>query len=232
MEILECCDFEFLLRLLQGIQRFLGDKCEILVHDFRKGYDHTITHEFNAKLSKRAVGGSPRGGMIANTGKDIEQFKDSMIFFYPGEKGQMFKSCTTLIADQERRIVGSICVNLDVSDFLLAQSALSNFIRYHDQQENEGEESETAPVDVATRNIDEFMNYYIRQSELIAGKPMSLMTKQEKIQALAYLDEKGVFKITKASNLLCESFKISRYTLYAYLEEAKKRNQAAEEENE
>ncbi len=232
MDILECCDFEFLLRFLQGIQRFLGDKCEILVHDFRKGYDHTITYEFNAKLSHRAVGGSPRGGMIANTGKDIEQFKDSMIFFYPGEKGEMFKSCTTLISDQNHKIVGSICVNLDVSAFLLAQSALSNFIGYHDHQNMDGQSSEPVSDDVATQNIDEFMNYYIRQSELIAGKPMSLMTKQEKIQALAYLDEKGIFKIAKASNLLCDSFKISRYTLYSYLEEAKKLNLTAEKETE
>ena len=50
---------------------------------------------------------------------------------------------------------------------------------------------------------------------------MMFMSKEEKIKALDFLDQKGVFKITKASNLLCDAFQVSRYTLYGYLEEAK-----------
>ena len=61
MEIMECIDFDFFLRFLQGLQHFLGDKCEILIHDFRKGYDHAIVYEFNAKLSGRKVGDSRAG---------------------------------------------------------------------------------------------------------------------------------------------------------------------------
>lgn len=51
------------------------------------------------------------------------------------------------------------------------------------------------------------------------GKPMMLMNKEEKIRALDYLDQKGVFKITKTSLLLCDAMQISKYTLYNYLEE-------------
>jgi peptide deformylase len=36
-----------------------------------------------------------------------------------------------------------------------------------------------------------------------------------------YLDQKGVFKISKTSVLLCETLKVSKYTLYNYLEEAR-----------
>lgn len=35
----------------------MGDECEILIHDYRKGYDHTIVYAFNAQLSGREVGG-------------------------------------------------------------------------------------------------------------------------------------------------------------------------------
>ena len=47
------------------------------------------------------------------------------------------------------------------------------------------------------------------------------MNKEEKIRALDYLDQKGVFKITKTSLLLCDAMQISKYTLYNYLEEAR-----------
>ena len=42
MEISNYMDFQFLIRFLEGLQKFLGDNCEIIVHDYRKGYDHTI----------------------------------------------------------------------------------------------------------------------------------------------------------------------------------------------
>lgn len=218
MEISECFDFDFLIRFLEGLQKFLGDKCEIVVHDFRKGYDHSLVYEFNAKLSGRKVGDSPRGGMISNLGKDIADFKDSMVFFYPGAKGQMFKSCTTLVADKEHRIIGSVCLNLDVSGFLLAQNTIQNFVRY--DTETESAEPMNAKT-VLEKNVDDVLAYYMQQSEALIGSPMLLMTKEEKIRALDYMDQRGIFKITKASNLLCDAFNISRYTLYNYLEEAR-----------
>ena len=56
------------------------------------------------------------------------------------------------------------------------------------------------------------------------GKPMMLMNKEEKIRALDYLDQKGVFKITKTSLLLCDAMQISKYTLYNYLDLARAEN--------
>ena len=47
MEISNYMDFQFLIRFLEGLQKFLGDNCEIIVHDYRKGYDHTIGYAFN-----------------------------------------------------------------------------------------------------------------------------------------------------------------------------------------
>ena len=61
----------------------------------------------------------------------------------------------------------------------------------------------------------------MNQAEALVGKPMSLMNKEEKIKALDYLDQKGVFKISQTSALLCETLQISMYTLYNYLEEAR-----------
>ena len=62
---------------------------------------------------------------------------------------------------------------------------------------------------------------FIILSQSMIGKPMMLMNKEEKIRALDYLDQKGVFKITKTSLLLCDAMQISKYTLYNYLEEAR-----------
>lgn len=221
MEIQQNIDFDFFIRFAEGLQQFLGDKCEIVIHDFRKGFEHTIVHIINGQLSGRAVGGPPRGAMISHSGKDIEPYKDSRIYFFNGTKeggntGQIFKSCTTLICDENKKIIGSVCLNLEMSDFILAQNALQCFVRYSNPDISTLNEE-----DVAFENVDDVMRYYMEQCEQIVGKPMSLMNKKEKIKALEYLDNKGVFKITKASVLLCQAFQISKFTLYSYLEEAK-----------
>jgi predicted transcriptional regulator YheO len=219
MEIQKHVDFDFFIRFAEGLQKFLGDKCEIVIHDFRKGFEHTIVHIINGQLSGRTVGGPPRGAMISNSGKDIEPFKESRIYFYngtTGSSGQIFKSCTTLISDENNRIIGSVCLNLEMTDFILAQNALQNFVHYINPDIATLKEE-----DVAFENVDDVMRYYMDQCEQLVGKPMSLMNKQEKIKALEYLESKGVFKITKASVLLCQAFQVSKFTLYSYLEEAK-----------
>lgn len=218
MDIENYIDFDFFIRFAEGLQKFLGN-CEIVIHDYRKGFDHTIVHIINGRLSGRSVGGPPRGAMISSYEKDIEPYRDSRIFFYNGKDqctGRMFKSCTTLVSDENHKIIGSVCVNMDVTDFLLAQNTLQNFLRYSNPDINAIKEE-----DLAFENVDDVLRYYMDQSEQLVGKPMSLMNKQEKIQALEYLDSKGVFKITKANVLLCQAFQISKFTLYSYLEEAK-----------
>ena len=217
MEISQYLDFDFLIRFLEGLQKFLGENSEILIHDYRKGYDHTIVYALNAALSGRDVGGSPKGGMITQFGKDIEPMKESLQTFSNGQKDQFYKSFTTLIPDENGKIIGAVCVNLDVSDFLNAQRALHAFVQYPMTHHAPMSDKDA----LATKNVDDILQYYMNQAELLVGKPMGLMNKAEKIRALDYLDQKGVFKISKTSVLLCETLKVSKYTLYNYLEEAR-----------
>ena len=59
---------------------------------------------------------------------------------------------------------------------------------------------------------------FIRNDE---GKPAALMTKDERIRAIGYLDRRGAFLISKSSERACEFFGISKYSFYSYLNEAK-----------
>ncbi len=255
MEISNYLDFNFLIRFLEGLQKFLGDNCEIVIHDYRNGYDHTIVYAFNSQLTGREIGGSPRGGMITQFGNDIEPLKHSIISLDTSRKDQLFKSCTTLIEDENHKIIGSVCINMDVKDLYLAQNALQNLIgrpgtigvsaavdaridgtpgfvsaesysgNSDPQSSHAGDsQNQTYMSDhefILKKNVDDILKHYIYQAESMVGKPMTLMNKEEKIRTLDYLDQKGVFKITKTSLLLCDAMQISKYTLYNYLEEAR-----------
>ena len=165
MEISQYLDFDFLIRFLEGLQKFLGENSEILIHDYRKGYDHTIVYALNPAVSGRAVGGSPKGGMITQLGKDIEPMKDSIQTFSNGPKDRFYKSFTTLIPDENGKVVGSVCVNLDVSDLLNAQRALGAFVQYPMTHH-----APTNDIDaLATKNVDDILKYYMILIYLYSG---------------------------------------------------------------
>jgi predicted transcriptional regulator YheO len=223
-------NFDFFIRFAEGLQQFLGDQCEIVVHDFRKGFDHSIVYIFNGQISGREVGGHSRGAMLSHAGEDIDKYMKSKIYFFSGiegGKGKIFKSCTTLIKDSHNKIIGSVCLNLNVADMISAQHTLQNFVKYSMPSLSAMKEE-----DIDFSNVDDVLTFYMKKSEKVVGKPMQLMNKEEKVRALKYLNDKGVFKITKAGVLLCQAFQVSKYTLYSYLEEAKQLDTTDEKKSE
>ena len=98
-------------------------------------------------------------------GKDIEPMKVSIQTFSNGPKDRFYKSFTTLIPDENGKIVGSVCVNLDVSDLLNAQRALGAFVQYPMTHH-----APTNDIDaLATKNVDDILKYYMKQAELLVG---------------------------------------------------------------
>ena len=48
-----------------------------------------------------------------------------------------------------------------------------------------------------------------------------MMTKEDKVKAIQFLNDTGAFLITKSGDKVCKYFGISKYTLYSYIDEAK-----------
>jgi predicted transcriptional regulator YheO len=54
------------------------------------------------------------------------------------------------------------------------------------------------------------------------GKSVEDMTKDDKMRLIEYLDQKGVFLITKAGEKTCDALSITRYTFYNLLDTVRK----------
>ena len=78
------------------------------------------------------------------------------------------------------------------------------------------QEPETIP-----HNVTDLLDELIEQSVRIVGKPVALMTKEDKVKAIGFLNDSGAFLVTKAGQKVCNYFGISKYTLYSYMDEAK-----------
>ena len=60
-----------------------------------------------------------------------------------------------------------------------------------------------------------------RQADELVGKPVALMTKDDKVKAIRYLSNSGALLITKSGDKIAKHFGISKYTLYSYLDNSK-----------
>ena len=60
-----------------------------------------------------------------------------------------------------------------------------------------------------------------RRAGGLAGKPVALMTKDDKVKAIRYLSNSGALLITKSGDKIAKHFGISKYTLYSYLDNSK-----------
>ncbi len=210
-------DNEFFRAFIRNLERFCEGKLEIAVHDFRDGFDKTIV-DIAGNITGRTIGGNSSDTFIDKAMNRPEEIDQNPVYFGRSEKGELHKTCSTLIRDEDGKVVGAVCVNYDVTDLVLAQNSLNQAIRYWPQEK-------TTDDVLKAMDVDSLMQHYIAMAEARIGKPLQLMSKEEKIQALVYLDSKGIFKIHKAGVILCDAFQISKYTLYSYLDEAKQQAQ-------
>ena len=84
-------------------------------------------------------------------------------------------------------------------------------------------EEDTTKEPIAV-NIGDLLDELISQSVRHIGKPVTLMTKEDKVQVVRLLNEAGAFLITKSGPKVCQFLGISKYTLYSYLDEIKSKN--------
>ncbi|SNS91063.1 Predicted transcriptional regulator YheO, contains PAS and DNA-binding HTH domains [Anaerovirgula multivorans] len=203
-----------LQRLAKMIAEQFGKKCEVVVHDLSQDYESTIVAIENNHITGRQVGdcGSNLGlEVLRGTTEEGDRYK----YTTRTTSGRILRSSSTYLRDENNKVVGSICINFDITDLLMADSILKEYWLIDNNNEEEVNE-------VFANNVNELLDYFIIECQKKIGKLPDAMSKEEKISAIQYLDKKGVFLITKSGDRVCEYLGISKYTLYTYLDISRK----------
>ena len=74
------------------------------------------------------------------------------------------------------------------------------------------------PVEKFDEKLGVLLDDMIQQALLFVGKHSYAMSKEDKINFIRYLDERGAFLISKSGPRVCKTLNISKYTLYKYLD--------------
>lgn len=199
-------DFKRLMKML-SVQ---FPESEIVLHDLTNGYESTIIAIENNKITGRHVGdcGSNLGLEVLRGGKKPE---DGDIYGYTTylKDGRILRSSSMFLNSDDGKIIGALCINTDITAFKAFDDSIQSMLP------NEAPENEVK--EVFAHNVGDLLNYYVSQCTELFQKDGKSMTKEEKLEAVKYLDSKGVFLITKAGSKICRYLNISKGTLYSYL---------------
>lgn len=209
----EATSMEFLFQLAKGLAKQFGPNCEVVVHDLASNDpDSSIVAIENGHVSGRKVGDGPSHIVLEALRGDSSVLKDHFGYLTRTKDGKILKSSTIFIRDDDGKPVGIFAINYDITLLLSMEETLNQFTATEDQQR------EPEPI---ARNVSDLLDELIGQSVKLVGKPVPLMTKDDKVKAIRFLNDTGAFLITKSGDKVCKFFGISKYTLYSYIDEAK-----------
>ena len=206
-------EIELCKQLARGIARQFGNNCEVVVHDLSgEDSEHSVVVIENGHVTGRRLGDGPSHVVWEALKADPKNLQDRLAYLTRTEDGKILKSSTIFIRDEQDKVSGIFAINYDITMMKAMEETLSMFT---------GTEETAQEPQTITHNVNDLLDELIKQSAQLVGKPVALMTKDDKVKAIRFLNESGAFLITKAGQRVCNFFGISKYTLYSYIDESK-----------
>lgn len=205
-------ELEMLRTVAKGIAAEFGNGCEVVVHEISpQAAEHSLVVIENGQVTGRKPGDGPSQVVLEQlqkAGSDPTVDRLSYLTRTPG--GKLLKSSTVFLRGEDGQVCAVFGVNFDISALALAQGVLSELT-----SPDENGQTEPTPI---PNNVNALLEDLINRSVKLVGKPVSRMSKDDKITAIRFLADSGAMLITKSGDKIANFFGISKYTLYSYLD--------------
>ena len=204
-------ELEALRRIAKGVAAQFGEHCEVVVHEIsERSTCHSIIALENGAISGRKLGDGPSQVVLEQLGKDDACPDDHLCYLSRTPEGKLLKSTSVYIPDENGRVAAIFGINFDISTLAMAEQALSELTSTMSREKD--------PPARISHNVNDLLDDLIEQSDRLIGKPPAMMTKEDKVRAIRFLNDHGALLITKSCDKIANHFGISKYTLYSYLD--------------
>ncbi len=202
--------------LADRLVKALGTHCEIVLHDLRWP-ENSLVHVAGSVTGRSP--GAPITNLVLEALHDHgDAVPDLLNYRTQAPNGHPLKSSTLFIRD-EGRVVGALCINIDVASLEELAEDVRRLIGYEQPSWISTERFETTVADV----LDELIATALKEVNV---RPAS-MTVEDRLSIVARLEEHGAFLIKGAVETVARRLKVSRFTIYAYLQQVRNGNPGA-----
>ena len=198
-----------LANLMDGLGAMLGPHYELILHDLHDPGD--LTHTVVAvvgNVTGRSIGSPATNFLIDLLNRHGNDAPDSINYRNVSRTGQTLRSSTLFIRDEAGRIIGSLCINQDLSMYQEASRLLQTLSAFQSDDGNEVFLKDIADVKAAAEKV---LSDY--------PKPLAYQRKKDRIIQMLELDNLGFFELTDSVKILAQHFGVNQTTVYLYLRE-------------
>jgi len=200
--------------VMHAVTAAVGPHCEVVLHDLTsRTMESTIYAIENGDVTGRSVGGPSTNlglGVLQDEGANHNAFG------YHGRTtdGRDLHCSSVYYRNGAGRVIAALCINIDLTAVQNAQAILSSLLPA---------DQEAAPEEIVGSDIQQVLEEMIDTAIRSTGKPVTLMTKSDRIQVLRILEERGAFHIKRAVDKIAARLGISKVTAYSDLETVRNR---------
>ena len=211
-------EMPFFQTLLKLLKNQFGMESEFILHDWSKGYDHSVVAIENGHITNRKIGDCGSNlGLEVIRGTATSDMKCNYVT--RAREGKVLLSSTMYIKNDDGQALGALCINTDISERIKIKEYLDSSLPEELNKKDSNEE-------FFATDVSDLLVYLIDQGINNIGRPVSEMTKEDKMKVLRFLDDRGAFLISKSSTKICQILEISKFTLYNYLDEVRERKES------
>lgn len=197
--------FDFLDRTARGIAEMFGSSCETLINDMTIP-SHPILAIYNGHVSGRAVGSTVD---ILGTTRELDEAAtaaDLVNLFATTPSGQQIKSSTFYLSGPDFKF--GLGINFDFSSLVYANRILVDLMSANSDLQS-----------AFWRGGDAGIAELFDECLATVGKPVTALTKKDRLKIISLLDQKNAFSYRKSVPFVARHLQVSRYTIYKYLSE-------------
>lgn len=204
------------VEFLEAMWQALGSNTEIVLHNF--GHLPSSIVAIFGNVSGRRVGGPATSLGLRNLVRD-EPERCRLGYETVMPNGTVCRSSSVYLFGSFKQPVGAICINTDVG-------ALTELRELADRILTQGtggasQAARTRAVERFYVTVDQAANEVLSETVESVGVPVELMSKKQKVNVVAELQERGFFLLKGAVELAASALDVTRFTIYAYINERK-----------
>lgn len=201
--------------VVEALGKTFGPSCEVVLHDLSNP-ESSVVCISNGHVTRRKVG-SPATDVALRMLKNPPPGDALVNYETRTEDGRVLKSTTVLLRNRKGRVIGCLCVNIDLSKFLSIKTLLDEFCEVSGSDNNCEEKSS----EEFAQTLNDVLIAIVRKAAGMLGVNPAAMSREQRIEFIKLVDEAGLFQIRGGVEFVAEQMGISRFTVYNYLKEAR-----------
>jgi len=205
-------------RIIHLIKGQIGDSCQAILYGITSDNSGYII-SFCGTITNMDIGEA----MPSYLNEYITSPSERYGFINKNVPGYVLRTSVHCIYNETDRLIGLLCIHHNLLPLQMISSFLDELIK------SENLEDENILIDSAhseskkyeASDIQDFLDQIMIEflHERIGFNDFSRMSKNDKLDLIAELDNKGVFLIKGAVNQIAKRINTSKFTIYNYLDE-------------